>query len=82
MEITISGNDRKRLQQVIDLAKKLGLQIYSSTTTKKKEHKKNGEELYKLMTEKAKSGGIKSIKDPLAWQKEQRKDKPLYGRKE
>ena len=82
MEITISGNDRKRLQQVKDLAEKLGLSISSSKAGIKNSSKNNGEKLYKLMKEKAAAGGIKSIEDPVTWQKEQRKDKPLYGRDE
>lgn len=82
MEITISGKDRKSLKLVEELAKKLGLSISPPKKSAKPLNKNNGEELYKLMKEKAKAGGIKSIKNPVKWQREQRKDKPLYGREE
>lgn len=82
MEIRISGKDKKSLKLLEELAKKLGLSTLVLTTTKKSSSKNNGEELYKLMKEKAKAGGIKSIDDPLEWEREQRKDKPLYGREE
>lgn len=80
MEITIKGKDKKLLKLVEQYAIDLGLTITPSKKPKKNNNKNNGEELYKLMKEKAKAGGIKSIKDPVKWQKEQRKDRPLYGR--
>lgn len=82
MEITISGKDKKLMEQVKNLAKKLGLRVTTTKIDTKITPKNNGEELYKLMREKAASGGIKSIKDPVAWQREQRKERPLYGRNE
>lgn len=82
MEITISGKNMERLRLVQELAEELGLSIASSLEQQKSSNRDNGEELYKLMKEKATAGGIKSIKDPVKWQKEQRKDKPLYGREE
>lgn len=78
MEITISGTDGKRLKLVEELAGELGLSISSKSSETKKEP--NGKALYKLMKEKAESGGISEIDDPVKWQREQRKDKPLYGR--
>lgn len=82
MEITISGNDKKRLEQVKDLAKKLGLYITVSKADTNDSDQCNGEELYKLMEEMAASGAFQSIKDPVAWQWEVRKDKPLCGRED
>lgn len=92
MEITISGKDRNHLKQVEDLAKKLGLDISSKKGSGTASREKNGktreakketsEKLYQLMTEMAESGAFKSIKDPVAWQREQRKDRPLPGREE
>lgn len=82
MELTISGRDKKRLKLIEELAEEMGLNINRSKNANKEDIHSNGEELYKLMKEKAASGGIKSIKDPVAWQKEQRTDKPLYGRNE
>ena len=80
MELTISGKDEDRLQQVEDLAKSLGLDIKKPLENDEKQEKPNGEELYKLMKDMEASGGITSIKDPVKWQKEIRKDKKLYGR--
>lgn len=80
MEITITGNDKKLLLEIENLAKKLGLKIKWKTKIKISEEDNSSQRLYDLMTEKANSGGIQSIKDPAAWQREQRKDKPLYGR--
>ena len=83
MEITISGKDRKLLEQVETLAKRLGLEINKPLKKEKTKKKPNGEELYKLMKEAASRGDLfKSIPDPVAWQKEQRKDRVLYGREE
>lgn len=42
----------------------------------------NAKSLYELMEEMAATGAFQSIKDPVAWQRETRKDKPLYGRGE
>ncbi|WP_026451243.1 hypothetical protein [Aequorivita capsosiphonis] len=63
MEITISGNDRKLLQQVEALARRLGLEIESSTEKEKveKDTESNSESLYQLMEEMEASGGITSI---------------------
>lgn len=81
MEITIKGNDEKRLKLVEDLARELGL----TTESKKDDYKKISQEersqkLYQLMEDMAKNNLFDSIEDPVAWQKEMRKDKPLYGR--
>ncbi len=84
MEITISGNNRNRLKLIEKLAEELGLSIKKCTTKKTEINEENqaerSEKLYQLMEEMAASGGIKSIKDPVAWQREIRKDKKLYGR--
>ena len=85
MEITISGKDKKLLMKIEALAKRLGLQIDKSFEKEKEQtqNKPNGEELYQLMQEAAARGDLfKSISDPVAWQKEQRKDKVLDGREE
>ena len=82
MELTISGKDQNRLQQVEELAKSLGLDIKKPLENDEVQEKPNGEELYKLMEEAASKGLFESIKDPVAWQREQRKDKVLYGREE
>ena len=82
MELTISGKDKNRLQQVEDLAKSLGLAVEKPLENDEGKEKPNGEELYKLMKEAASKGLFESIPDPVAWQREQRKDRILYGREE
>jgi len=77
MELIISGINRKNLDQVEMIAIKLGLSV---TKIQKKKKAKNSQNLLKLMRDKASTGGITSIKDPVEWQKTLRDDKPLYGR--
>ncbi len=81
MEITISGNDRHRLEQVESLAKKLGLKIYKKPSSIKRKVKDN-KGLMELMEDMAASGGIQSITDPAEWQRDMRKDRELSGRDE
>lgn len=83
MQITISGKDKKLLQQVEDYAKRLGLTIHNRLKKEKTTKETNAAELYQLMEEAASRGDLfKSIPDPVAWQKEQRKDKLLPNREE
>lgn len=83
MQITISGKDKNRLQQVEDLAKQLGLDVKKPLKQETKQENLRREELYKLMKEAAAKGDLfKSILDPVEWQREQRKDRVLYGREE
>ncbi len=77
MEIIIKGDDKKLLKQVEDLARKLGLKIMRK---RQKIENPNGAKLAKLMEEFAEQGGLKSIPDPIKWQDEVRKDRPLPGR--
>ncbi|MFN2262051.1 MAG: hypothetical protein ABR595_08320 [Psychroflexus sp.] len=73
MEITISGKDRKLLEQLETLAKRLGLKINKPLKKEKMQEKTNAENLHKLMKEAASRGDLfKSIPDPVAWQREQR----------
>ncbi len=85
MQLTISGNDRKSLKLIRELAEKLGLHVDrrhsdNSATDTKENNSTNSQKLIELMEEISADGGIHSIKDPITWQKEIRKDKPLYGR--
>lgn len=85
MEIIISGENPKHLRLVEELATELGLFVSDIQSTLKTGERSadeidKSERLYQLMEEMAAKGGIKSIPDPLKWQKETRKDKPLYGR--
>lgn len=81
MQLTITGNSKAKLEQIETLAKKLGLEvIWKKDIRATKNTEKPSQRLYDLMSAKARSGGIQSIKDPVTWQREQRKDKPLPGR--
>lgn len=85
MEITISGTDRKRLKLTEKLAKELGLTIkklHKQTETNEETQKKRAEERYRLMEVMSSSRAFQSIKDPVAWQREMREDKPLYARED
>ena len=44
------------------------------------ERRERGEGMAAALREIASRGGIKSIPDPVAWQREIREDKPLFGR--
>ena len=41
-----------------------------------------GEQMAAALARLAESGGVASIDDPIAWQRELREDRPLYGRDE
>lgn len=43
--------------------------------------KSNGKKMAEILGKIAAAGGIPSIKDPVKWQREIRKDRPLPGRK-
>ena len=79
MELTISGKDISALKKVEALAKQLGLDI-SRRLSIPTEHLSDKETLKDLMREMSASGGIKSIKNPIEWQRETRKDRNLPGR--
>ena len=77
MEITISGKDKERLRQVEELAKNLGLKISKKQVLQEKKKKKALDALKNL----SKKGAFSEIEDPVAWQREQRKDRNI-GRDE
>lgn len=85
MEITISGENKKHLKLVEELAKELGLSVSDSQSKQESEERtpeqiERSERLYQLMEEMAKAGAFSSIKNPVTWQREQRKDRPLPDR--
>lgn len=80
MEIIIKGDDKKLLKQVEDLARKLGLIVSRKKQTELNLQKERSEKLFQIMEEIAASNAFDSIKDPVAWQREQRKDRRLPGR--
>ena len=71
MKITISGKNKKRLQQVEELAKSLGLDVDKKELLQEKKQEKALdalEELRKIET-------FKNIEDPVKWQNAQRKNR-------
>jgi len=78
MKLIISGNDKDDLEQVENLAVKLGLSVLKNNSDTP--DKMDPSEFLKLMRDKAAMGGITSIEDPVEWQKIIREDPPLYGR--
>ncbi|MBV9241030.1 MAG: hypothetical protein JO314_03390 [Acidobacteria bacterium] len=48
--------------------------------TSRKAKRSSGKKMAQLMTKIAAAGGIPSIKDPVKWQSEIRRDRPLPGR--
>ena len=80
MEITLSGKEGS-IREIKAHARRLGLKIYENKEDEDALEESNSEELYQLMEEAASKGDLfKSISDPVAWQREQRKDRKLYGR--
>jgi|AntDeeMinimDraft_4_1070355.scaffolds.fasta_scaffold05336_5 hypothetical protein len=82
MELTITGNDKKRLAKVKDFAEKLGLNISS---TKNELHNEQNSQKQKKAAEAMEKltgiGAFQDIDDPVAWQQELRKDRDI-GRDE
>ncbi|HEX4774338.1 MAG TPA: AbrB/MazE/SpoVT family DNA-binding domain-containing protein [Candidatus Saccharimonadales bacterium] len=80
-----SGNSyalRLRKEMVDAERLKLGdkVEIGNLTKRKQQDREKIRALLMKLQTLPANPGSLKSIKDPVAWQREIRKDRPLPGR--
>lgn len=50
------------------------------TTVRVNRKKPNGEKAAEILAKIAAIGGVKSIKDPVKWQREIRKDRKLPGR--
>lgn len=81
MEIVISGVDEKRIKLIETMAKELGLSIKRKLKESEQlSDKERAEELFQLMEEMAEQNLFNKIKDPVAWQREQRKDRILPGR--
>ncbi|WP_209329336.1 hypothetical protein [Lunatimonas salinarum] len=74
-KITISTEDPALIDQILNLIK--GEQ---ATYHLEKSENKSKENLVDIMDQIAASTPIHSIKDPLLWQKEVRKDNRLIGR--
>lgn len=74
-KITISTEDPQLIQQILNLIKN-----EHATFRLEQSAEKKGADLGKIMNEIAAKGVIKSIKDPVLWQKEIRKDSKLLRR--
>ncbi len=74
-KITINTEDQKLIHQILELIKDK-----QATYRLEQADKKSSEKLVKIMDQIAANNSITSIKDPLSWQIEVRKDKKLLGR--
>ena len=77
--ITLEISNSEDAEVILLLAKRLHCRIIQDTQKTKKVP--NSNEALKHLRKIAENGGLKHIiPDPVAWQKEIRKDKPLLGR--
>lgn len=75
MEITISGEDKKLLKQVEELAKRLGLKVFRKPV--KPEINDANKVAIEALQQLSQMGAFKEIEDPAAWQKQIRKDRNM-----
>lgn len=76
--ITLEIQDPEVAEMILGLARKLNIKIVKGLNEKNLERSK---EALKIMRSIARRGTLaKAIPDPVAWQKEIRKDRPLPGR--
>ena len=74
-KITINTENQKLIQQILELIK----DEQATYRLEQAEYKSSGK-LVEIMDQIAAKNPIKSIKDPMSWQREVRKDKKLIGR--
>lgn len=78
-KITIDIENEEDRQFIEVLLKKLGIgnieELHEPGVTNQLS---NGKEVADLMQEIAESGGLSTIEDPVAWQKEVRTDNPIF----
>lgn len=74
-KITICAKDSQLIDQILNLIKD-----EQATYQLEQPVHKSSEKLVEIMNQLASSAPIKSIKDPILWQKDVRKDKKLLGR--
>ncbi len=64
-----------------DLSKNTSIKVDITIVSPKQKLKKpNGKKMAEALAKIAARGGIRAIKDPVKWQREIRKDRPLPGR--
>jgi hypothetical protein len=68
-------------EEALDFVRFLKIKL-AKTESALPEKKPNGTKLAQLMEEMSKKNLFSDIKDPSAWQREIRKDRPLPGREE
>ena len=82
--ITVNTDNEKDLKKLQKLAARNGWQISytkDAVDVLRNSNKEKRKHLFDLMEACSKNGGLKSFGDyPVAWQREQRKDKRLYER--
>jgi hypothetical protein len=76
MELTISIKDKKVYASLLQFLKSIGIKVEAKKKTNHS-HLTTGEKMAQALEKLAKSGGIKSISNPLSWQKESRKDRDI-----
>ena len=63
-----------------EVAKDGIMEVYVTRVQETKNSEPNGKQAMAILQKIADRGGIQSILDPVAWQREIRKDRPLPGR--
>lgn len=82
MEVIISGTNREHLELIKKMAKELGLNIQDRKRGEYKDEKpERRKKAFEAMEELIELDPFKDIKDPVAWQREVRKDRNI-GRDE
>ena len=77
--ITLKVKNNNDIPLLISLAERLGITII--TNYEKKASGSNNAELFSMLQNLRKKNGLfEAIKNPVQWQKQQRKDKELPGR--
>ena len=81
--ITLSANNEADLMLIKMLSERMGITAtVNEQKNKSAKHvkKSNGEEMAEALSKIAANGNLKFIKDPVKWQRGQRKDRKLPGR--
>ncbi|MCB1179519.1 MAG: hypothetical protein KDK36_18210 [Leptospiraceae bacterium] len=76
--ITLEISDPEDAEMILNLAKRLNLKIVEKSEVELLERSKKALEILKQIAERGNLAN--AIPDPVKWQKEIRKDKPLLGR--
>ena len=71
MEVLINVKNKKVLTPLLNFLKAIGVEVIENKKTSK------GKTDVSALKKLSENGGVKSIKDPVEWQKETRKDREL-----